>query len=76
MACFYAIFLLWLWVHKFYLGKPVQWFIYILFIFTFMPFIISLVEWFLYLVNSREWFYINYNINYIEWRQILEKNKL
>jgi TM2 domain len=39
-------------VHKFYLGKPLQGIIYILFCWTFIPALIALVEGIIYLTKS------------------------
>jgi TM2 domain len=39
-------------VHKFYLGKPVQGILYILFCWTFIPAVIALVEGIIYLTKS------------------------
>lgn len=39
-----ALFLWWLWVHKFYLWNIVAWFIYLLFCRTFIPAIVGVLE--------------------------------
>jgi len=39
-------------VHKFYLGKPVQGILYILFCWTFIPAVIALIEGIIYLTKS------------------------
>lgn len=58
-----AIFLGFLGFHKFYLGKWFQWILYIIF----MPItvFISILEGLLYLLNSKSWFDINYNAEWI-----------
>jgi TM2 domain-containing membrane protein YozV len=48
-AALFAIFLGGLGVHKFYLGKPVQGILYILFCWTFIPMVIGFVEGLVYL---------------------------
>lgn len=46
--------------HKFYLGKPVQGVLYILFCWAFIPSILALVEGIMYLTSSDEEFAIKY----------------
>lgn len=55
-----AIFLGGLGVHKFYLGKPIQGILYLLFCWTGIPAIIALIEGILYLVSSDEAFAAKY----------------
>ncbi|MCC8366698.1 zinc-ribbon domain and TM2 domain-containing protein [Xenorhabdus sp. PB61.4] len=43
-------------VHKFYLGKIAQGFLYLIFCWTFIPYFISFVEFIIYLCNSDEEF--------------------
>jgi hypothetical protein len=51
-AGIFALLLGGLGVHKFYLGKPVQGVLYILFCWTFIPSLIALVEGIVYLTKS------------------------
>ena len=56
-----AIFLGGLGFHKFYLGKPFQGLLYLLFCWTWIPSIISLIEGILYLTMSEPEFNLKYN---------------
>ncbi len=51
-AGIFALLLGGLGVHKFYLGKPVQGVLYILFCWTFIPAVIALIEGIIYLTKS------------------------
>jgi hypothetical protein len=51
-AGIFALLLGGLGVHKFYLGKPVQGILYILFCWTFIPSVIALIEGIIYLTKS------------------------
>lgn len=68
-----ALFLGWLGFHKFYLGKWIQGILYIIF----MPIalVISIFEAFTYLLNSKEWFDVNFNAEYIRNKEIYDRNK-
>lgn len=70
VAAFLAIFLGWLWFHKFYLGKWGQWIIYIIF----MPItvFISILEGLLYLLNTKSHFDIKYNAEWIKTQNELD----
>lgn len=76
VAALFAIFFGWLWFHKFYLGKWFQWILYLIFILTAIPFLISLLEWLLYLINNDERFDINYNFDYIHRTELLKRSKI
>lgn len=47
-------------IHKFYLGRPVQGIVYILFCWTFIPAIVALIEGIIYLTMSDEAFTAKY----------------
>lgn len=51
-----ALFLGWIGVHKFYLGKGVQGFLYLVFFWTFIPAILGFIEGLNYLIMSEETF--------------------
>ncbi|MDO8618336.1 MAG: TM2 domain-containing protein [Candidatus Daviesbacteria bacterium] len=51
-AALLAIFLGSFGIHKFYLGKPVQGFIYLIFCWTFLPGLIGFIEGIIYLLMS------------------------
>lgn len=51
-AALLAIFLGDLGIHKFYLGKPVQGFLYLIFCWTFLPGLIGFIEGIIYLLMS------------------------
>ena len=72
-ATLLALLLGWIWAHKFYLWKWVQGIFYILFMFTFIPLILWLLEACLYAFNSKEWFDLNYNFEYIQKQDYLNK---
>ncbi|WBU48320.1 NINE protein [Kosakonia pseudosacchari] len=55
-AALFAFFLGGFGAHKFYLGKPVQGLLYLLFCWTFIPAIISFIEFIIYLCNSDQEF--------------------
>ena len=59
-AGIFALLLGGLGAHKFYLGKPLQGVLYILFIWTFIPAIIGFIEGILYLTKSDEEFQRKY----------------
>lgn len=52
VAALLAVFLGWIGIHKFYLGKPAQGIIYILFAWTAIPAIIGIIEGIIYLTMS------------------------
>lgn len=56
IAWILGLLLWWLWVHKFYLWKWFQWILYILFTWTYLPFILAIIEWLVYLLMSKEKF--------------------
>jgi len=60
-ASLLAIFLWWLWVHKFYLWKTWMWIIYLLFCFTLIPAFIGFLEWLVYLSQTDEEFDKKFN---------------
>jgi TM2 domain-containing membrane protein YozV len=66
------IFLWWAWIHKFYLWMYIQWILYLVFIWTFIPAIIGLFEWISYFSYSKE--YWDFKFNGI-WIEPNEKNK-
>lgn len=51
----------WIWAHKFYLWKPIQWLFYIVFIWTFIPMVLWIIEWLNYLIMKKETFDLRYN---------------
>lgn len=53
-AALLAIFLGGLGAHKFYLGKPIQGLLYLVFCWTFIPGVIGFIEGIIYLVTSEE----------------------
>lgn len=55
-AALLAFFLGGIGVHKFYLGKTGQGFLYLIFCWTFIPAIVAFVEFIIYLCNSDEEF--------------------
>lgn len=61
VAALLAIFLGGIGIHKFYLGKPIQGILYLLFCWTWIPGIIAFVEGIIYLCISEESFNITYN---------------
>lgn len=65
VATIFAIFLWTFWFHKFYLGKWVQWILYILFCATGIPTLLWILEWIVYLSTTKDDFNIKYNYDYI-----------
>lgn len=65
----------WMWLHKFYLWKWGQWLLYIIFAITFIPLIIWFVEWIMYLVNSKKWFDLHFNFEYMERERIMNERE-
>jgi len=65
-----AVFLWWIWAHKFYLWKNILWILYALFCWTFIPSIISLLEALSYLsYNENQW-----DVKYNNWKtQVINK---
>ena len=61
LAALLAIFIGGLGIHKFYLGKPLQGVLYILFCWTFIPAIIALIEGIVYLCMSDQDFAAKYH---------------
>jgi len=57
-----AIFLGWLGVHKFYLDRTAQGILYIVFMWTLIPLIVSIIEGIIYLTMSEEAFNLKYNM--------------
>ncbi|PDO86668.1 TM2 domain-containing protein [Kosakonia pseudosacchari] len=55
-AALFAFFLGGFGAHKFYLGKPWQGILYLLFCWTFIPAIVSFIEFIIYLCNSDQEF--------------------
>lgn len=64
VAALLAIFLGGLGAHKFYLGKPVQGILYLIFCWTFIPAFIGFIEGIVYLASSDESFARNYGARY------------
>ncbi|SLM63188.1 MULTISPECIES: TM2 domain-containing protein [Dickeya] len=60
-AALFAFFLGGIGAHKFYLGKPGQGILYLLFCWTFIPSVIAFIEFIIYLCNSDEEFARKYN---------------
>lgn len=73
VAAWLALVFGWLWFHKFYLWKWIQWILYILF----MPItvFIAILEWVVYLINSQEWFDVNFNMDYIKNQDYIKSKK-
>ena len=61
IAALFAIFLGWIGVHKFYLGRAGQGILYLLFFWTFIPAIVGFIEGLIYLSMSDEAFAARYN---------------
>ncbi len=61
-----AIFLWWLWIHKFYLGQTVAWIIYLLFCWTWIPSIIWIIEWIIILTHSDDRRNEKYNSEWVK----------
>jgi len=59
-AGLFALFLGGISIHKFYLGKPGQGILYILFCWTFIPAIVAFIEGIIYLCSSDEAFAAKY----------------
>jgi len=72
VAALLALLAGWIGLHKFYLWKWGQWIIYILFMLTYIPLIISVFEAIIYLFNTKEWFDMNYNIDYMKDKEIFD----
>ncbi len=53
-AALLAFFLGGIGVHKFYLGRPIQGILYLLFFWTAIPAVIAFIEFIIYLINSDE----------------------
>lgn len=60
-AALFALFLGGFGIHKFYLNRPVQGIIYLLFFWTFIPALIAFVEGIIYLTMDETTFSIKYN---------------
>lgn len=69
VAALLALFLGGLGVHKFYLDRPGQGLIYLLFCWTFLPALISLFEGVYYLLMSTDEFNLAYNRRYLQGQQ-------
>ena len=61
LAALLAIFIGGLGIHKFYLGKPLQGVLYILFCWTFIPAIVALIEGIVYLTMTDQAFAEKYH---------------
>lgn len=75
VAAGFAILLWVIGAHKFYLWKWIQWILYILLaIVTFgvLPACIGLLEWLLYLLNSKKWFDMKYNMDFMRRQREME----
>lgn len=47
--------------HKFYLWKPWQWLLYLLFSSSWIPSLLGICEWIVYICNNKSWFDYHYN---------------
>jgi len=65
-AILWCAFLGGLGAHKFYLGKPFQGVLYLIFSWTFVPLAISIIEFVLLVIMSNEDFDIKYNPQYVK----------
>lgn len=61
VATLLAFFLGWVGIHKFYLGRIGQGIVYVLFCWTFIPFLLGLIEGAIYLSMSDQSFNTKYN---------------
>ncbi|MBB4079876.1 TM2 domain-containing membrane protein YozV [Lewinella aquimaris] len=52
-------------VHRFYLGQPGKGFLYLIFIWTFIPSIIAMIDGIVFLTQSEEAFNLKYNRDYV-----------
>ena len=59
-AALFALFLGWMGIHKFYLGKVGQGILYLLFCWTFLPLVVSVIEGIIYLTMTDEAFAAKY----------------
>jgi TM2 domain-containing membrane protein YozV len=67
-----ALLLWWAWIHKFYLWKPIQWLLYLIFIWTFIPAILWVIEWISYFSYKKvDW---DYKFNNL-WEKPKKNNK-
>ena len=73
-AILLALFLGWLWFHRFYLWNYIVWILYIIFMFTFIPLLLSLVEVLYFALMNKKDFDIKYNAEYIKNKRIIENN--
>jgi TM2 domain-containing membrane protein YozV len=76
MTVLFALFLGWLWVHRMYLWQKLIWFLYLIFCWTFIPWIIALVEVFYFALIKQETFDNTYNLDYILKKKQLENLNL
>lgn len=67
-----ALFLGGIGVHKFYLNRPVQGFIYLIFCWTFIPWFLGVIEGIMYLVSDDKSFNAKYNPTYTATPQKVE----
>lgn len=73
IAAVLALFLWGAWIHKFYLWKIIQWILYLVFIWTFIPAILGVLEWISYLSMKKEdW---DYKFNNMWEKPTKKKNK-
>jgi TM2 domain-containing membrane protein YozV len=61
VSAFLAFFLGGFGIHKFYLWKNIQWFIYLLFFWTYIPALFALIDFFVILTTSQQDFDNQYN---------------
>lgn len=65
MVVLLALFLGWLWVHRMYLWEKLIWFLYLIFCWTFIPWIIAFCEIFYFAFMKQEDFDKRYNMDYM-----------
>ena len=71
-----ALFLGWLWIHKFYLWQYWMWFLYLIFCWTWIPLFLSFIEVFYFAFMTKETFDSTYNMDYLIKRKQFENLNL
>lgn len=77
-AAVFAIIFWAIWIHKFYLWKPIQAIIYIIITlawFPIVPFILWIIEWIRYITLKKDDFDLEYNLEYMKKQDFINNRK-
>ena len=67
----FALFLWWFGAHRFYLWQTWLWFLYLIFVWTFIPALVSIIDIIYFALMKKEDFDLRYNAEYIKNKDVI-----